>query len=80
MNKRRPTRRDLLVIIGRLQGLVGEATANNHDRNPNRYAETMGALEDAFDLCVEALSKDPPQKDTGPWSSAFAVKKRLQRM
>jgi hypothetical protein len=67
--KRKPTRRDLLVIIGRLQGLVGESIAKHgNDRNPDGFEQGMIALNKAFQLCIEASSKDPPIRLTGPWS------------
>ena len=36
--KRKPTRRDLLIVIGRLQDLIGKATAaHGNDRDPNGF-------------------------------------------
>ena len=58
MKKRRPTRRDLLVVVGRLQDLVGEARAAFHDRNPNRQEETDSALYRALMLCIDARSHE----------------------
>jgi hypothetical protein len=67
--KRRPTRRDLLIVIGRLQGAIGRAQAENNDRNPNRFAQVNGVLGAALDLCVDVRGYDPPiLKDTGPWA------------
>jgi hypothetical protein len=66
--KRKPTRRDLLIVVGRLQGLVGHALSRNHDRNPNRQAEVDGTLHEAVRLCIVARSYDPPLKDSGPWA------------
>jgi hypothetical protein len=66
--KRKPTRRDLLVIIGRLQQLIGRADgAAGNDRNPNRAATVKGVLTEALELCISARSYDPPV-DSGPWS------------
>ena len=61
MSNRKPTRRDLLQVIGRLQHLVGSAMSVNHDRNPHSHAQTTAALEDAHSLCIEALGQDPPE-------------------
>ena len=65
---RRPTRRDLLLVIGRLQDKIGRARGANNDRNPNRFAEIDGVLQEAQELCVAARSYDPPIFDRlGPW-------------
>lgn len=66
--KRKPTRRDLLIVVGRLQCLVGHALSRNHDRNQNRQADVDGTLHEAMRLCIEARSYDPPLKDSGPWA------------
>lgn len=65
---RKPTRRDLLVVVGRLQDLVGQAIAHDNDRNPNRQAQVRGTLEQALDLCIATLSKDPPLVRSGPFA------------
>lgn len=60
---KKPTRADLLDVIAHLQGLVGNAKgAAQNDRSPNRMAELISPLDRCFDLCVEALSFDPPRK------------------
>jgi hypothetical protein len=75
--KRKPTRRDLLVVIGRLQHLVGLADALNHDRNPNRHAEVHGTLEEALKLCIEVRSQDPPiDHHSGPWGEPKGEEKK----
>lgn len=61
MANRKPTRRDLLQVIGRLQNLVGGAMRVSHDRNPNSRAQVSVALETAHSLCVEALAQDPAE-------------------
>lgn len=66
--KRKPTRRDLLIVIGRLQDKIGRAMAEDNDRNPNRAAQVQGVLTEAFDLCNEARAQDPSIEDNlGPW-------------
>jgi hypothetical protein len=72
--KRKPTRRDLLIVVGRLQELVGHALSRNHDRNHNRQADVDGTLHEAIRLCIEARSYDPPLKDTGPWADLSPMK------
>lgn len=67
--KRKPTRRDLLMVIGHLQDLIGEASASHgNDRNPNGFERGQKALADAMKVCIEARSYDPPLGDSGPWS------------
>lgn len=69
VKRRKPTRRDLLVVIGRLQDLIGRASSHaGNDRSPNRLANTQGTLDEAVQLCVEARCYDPPIKDSGPWA------------
>lgn len=71
MNKRimnrRPTRRDLLVVVGRLQTLISRLESAANDRNPNRAAWIAGIAREWFNLCVAARSYDTPV-DGGPWS------------
>lgn len=68
-NRRRPTRRDLLVVIGRLQDLIGETDhRHGNDRDPNGFERGQRALKLAHKLCVDARSFDPPIEDRlGPW-------------
>lgn len=63
-----PTRRDLLIVIGRLQDLVGEAKARLHDHNPDREAQVRAALDAAHDLAVHARSQEPPVTESGYWA------------
>lgn len=66
--RKRPTRTDLLGVIGRLQNLVGRASAANNDRNPNRHAEVEGYLRAAHQLCIDAAAYDPPETGIrSPW-------------
>lgn len=69
MPKRRPTRRDLLVVIARLQGYVGSAKAyHGNDRNPDGFELGQNELDKAFDLCVEVAAYDRPvSRTSGPW-------------
>lgn len=70
---RKPTRRDLLVVVGRLQDLIGQASASHgNDRDPDGFEKGMKHLETAFRLCVNALGHDPPIASTGPWASTEA--------
>jgi hypothetical protein len=56
----RPTRRDLLLVIGELQTLVGQTISAYSDRNPERARDIANFTGRAHDLCVEARSFDPP--------------------
>jgi hypothetical protein len=68
-----------LVVIGRLQDLIGRASAEHgNDRNPDGFEQGMGHLQEAFRLCVSALGQDLPIKPTGSWG-AEAHPARLSR-
>lgn len=59
----KPTRAQLLDVIGELQSLVGNAkNAFHNDRVPNRVDGVVLPLEQAFELCVASLSFDPPRR------------------
>lgn len=65
----RPTRRDLLIVIARLQQKIGRARSANNDRNPNRQAEVDGVLDEAHALCIQVRGYDAPiNRPTGPWA------------
>ena len=67
--RRKPTRRDLLVVVSRLQTLIGRAHAcAGNDQDKNRLANTQGVLNEAFELCLAARSQDPPADEDGPWA------------
>lgn len=58
---RKPDRKVLVSVIQELQGLIGQAIGKaRDDRDPNRMENLQQSLEFAFDLCVEAVSFDPP--------------------
>lgn len=69
--RRRPTRRDLLVVVTRLQAFISGAMMQdlNENQDPaNRRREIQGGM----DLCVEALEQDPPVDVTrGEWARRF---------
>jgi hypothetical protein len=68
--KRKPTRRDLLIVIGRLQDKLGRISSAMNDRNPNREAEVHGAVQEGMDLCIEARSHDDSIRGRlGPWGN-----------
>jgi hypothetical protein len=56
----RPTRRDLLIVLGQLQTIFGEAKGVSNDRNPNREHDLQAKLQEGFDLCLGARNFDPP--------------------
>lgn len=67
--RRKPTRRDLLVVLQRLQNLIGDSKAfHGNDRDPHGFAKGQRLLEEAFTLSYEAQGFDPPVKQSGPWS------------
>jgi hypothetical protein len=72
---KKPSRRDLLIVVGRLQSYIGGALRASGDRNPNRAAEVKAELDEAFDLCIAARSYDDPVEPSGPWAN-YQVTKR----
>lgn len=59
--RRKPTRRDLLLVIGELQNLVGKmSSAYGNDRAECRASQVNRAAEKALTLCIDARSFDPP--------------------
>jgi hypothetical protein len=58
---RKPNRKELVAVIQKLQDLIGRARgAAWDDRNPNRMENIQNPLKEGFDLCVNALSHEPP--------------------
>lgn len=68
---RRPTRRDLLVVIGVLQDTIGRAHGyHGNDRDPNGFERGQRLLNKAHDLCIRALGQDSPiESNLGPWGA-----------
>ena len=59
--RQKPNRKELVAVIQELQGLIGQAKgAALNDRDPNRMDNIQNPLGRAFDMCVDALSFDPP--------------------
>jgi hypothetical protein len=65
--KRKPTRRDLLVVISRLQTLVGSIGSAANDRNSNSAAQLAAIERRGMQICLEATSQDPAVTNTGPY-------------
>ena len=76
--KRRPTRRDLLIVIGVLQDAIGLARSRyDDDRNPNGLEKGNLVLDKAHELCVRARSGDPPiETRLGPWGRPIDEQRR----
>jgi len=73
--KPRPNRRDLAVVIGRLQDLIGCAKSfHDNDREPDGFEIGQKLLQEAFELCIEALCYDPPRPPRGPWAEGRRTK------
>jgi len=67
--KRKPTRRDLLVIITRLQGMIGTAHGEHfNDRSRTAFETAQRILKKAHELCIDARSHEDPVRMTGPWA------------
>lgn len=60
LGRKEPSRRDLLLVIGELQNLLGRIQAADNDRNPNRQDDKGPLFEKALELCIDARSFDPP--------------------
>lgn len=61
---KKPTRKELLVIITELQGLIGEAWSfHNNDRDAHGFEKAAKLLETAHNLCIEARAHDRPTKE-----------------
>ncbi len=67
--KRKPTRRDLLIIVSRMQGLFGSVCTISSDQNPNRSAQLNVLSVDGLNLAIEALAQDGPVTPSGPWAN-----------
>jgi hypothetical protein len=62
----KPTRRDLLLVIGELQDLIGHIGAcYGNDRGPDRAQLVQDNVERGMRLCILARSFDPPL--SGRW-------------
>jgi len=81
MRPRKPTRRDLLVVIARLQNAIGDARMYyEDDQNQEGLGLGRAALMNAHDLCIEATGQDPPVDVTrGPWGTAAFTQRRLEK-
>lgn len=68
--RRKPTRRDLLIVVGRLENIIGAIGAAFNDRNPNRSAQVDQLVRRGLALCHDARGHDPPLpvRPRGPWA------------
>nr|WP_280971437.1 hypothetical protein [Cupriavidus gilardii]WDE72675.1 hypothetical protein [Cupriavidus gilardii] len=58
---KKPTRKELLMVITELQGLIGRAMARHgNDRDRDGYEKGQKLLEQAHELCIQARTFDPP--------------------
>lgn len=59
--RRKPTRRDLLIVIEKLQSIIGDIDGNHHnDRSQEAHAKAIQLLKEGQKLCIEARSFEPP--------------------
>jgi hypothetical protein len=64
---RKPTRKDLLRVIGELQDIIGAlGAAYANDRATCRASQIQELEKRGFDLAVQARSFDPPTKGRWP--------------
>ncbi|WP_224005378.1 hypothetical protein [Paraburkholderia tropica] len=58
---KKPSRRELLIVITELQSLIGQAQGQHaNDRDRNSFEAGQKLLEQAHELCIQARSFDPP--------------------
>lgn len=61
MKQVRGEARKLLIVIGRLQSMIGSARGlHENDRDPMGYEMAQRKLSEAFELCVATTGKYPP--------------------
>lgn len=66
MKPRKPTRRDLLLVIGELQDVIGDiGSSYGNDRGPDRAQLVQDGVERGMRLYILARSYDPPL--SGKW-------------
>lgn len=69
MMRRKPTRRDLLIVIGRLQDMIGSAKGDHQaDTDQGGFVRAQKTLDRAFELCVDARSFDDEVPAEGQWA------------
>lgn len=72
--RRRPTRRDLLIVIARLQGYIGSLNGiSRNDRDRMQQDKMVPMFQEALELCIDARGFDPPldgQKSKQGWGVA----------
>jgi len=55
--------RELLIVIGELQSLIGRAKESHYnDKDPDGFQKGQEALRKAFDICINATSAYEPIK------------------
>jgi hypothetical protein len=65
--QRKPTRRDLLLVIGELQDIIGHiGSSYDNDRGPDRAQLVRDGVERGLKLCFLARSYDPPLSGSWP--------------
>lgn len=58
---KKPSRRELLKVITELQTMISRGRSlHANDRNPHGFEQGQNILEEAFNLCLDARSYDPP--------------------
>lgn len=61
MPKARGRVKEILIIVGRIQDLVGQARGNHwNDRSQTAFETAQKQLEEALDLCIKVRSKYDP--------------------
>jgi hypothetical protein len=65
VTKTKPTRRDLIAVVERLQDHIGEAMQwVDADTTQNAKSRMRAALSAAHDLCITTREHDPPKRSS----------------
>lgn len=74
---KKPTRRDLLLVVGQLQDIIGRIGASAmDDKQRERAATVQAAVEEGMELCILARGFDPPLSGTWPRDRAPSLRRK----
>jgi hypothetical protein len=80
VERRKPTRQDLLIVVTRLYDLVSTArVAFENDQNDNRARDVRQTLLLAEALSLDAMAQDAPAKLRGPWAALTGATEETKR-
>ena len=72
--RRKPTRRDLLIVVARLNTILGSMlNTYTDDRNEQRATDIIALAKRGDELSQAALAQDPPLVMRGPWADGYTA-------